>query len=151
MQLDIVSWTAFVYTSANWPIITRVSFTLYCKTKSEFPSASEYQDWHVMNHYNDVIMRPMSFLDCLLRGLFRRRSKKTSKPRVIDLCEGNPPVTGVLPSQRTSNAEMFSIWWRHHDMQCWVEMLRSRNFGTSLYHWRMSSNKHLASVLVPGF
>ena len=30
-------------------------------------------------------------LDCVLNGLFRRRSKKTSKFRVIGLCEGNLP------------------------------------------------------------
>ena len=52
--------------------------------------------------------------DCLLNRLFRRRSKKTSKLRVTGLCKGNPPVTGGFPSQRASNAENFSIWWRHH-------------------------------------
>ena len=30
--------------------------------------------------------------DCLLKRLFRRRSKKTSKLRVTGLCEGNSPV-----------------------------------------------------------
>ena len=39
--------------------------------------------------------------------LFRRRSKKTSKPRIIGLCEGNSPVTGEFPAQRASNAEIF--------------------------------------------
>ena len=33
--------------------------------------------------------------DCLLNGLFRPRSKKTSKLRT-GLCEGNSPVTGIL-------------------------------------------------------
>ena len=42
--------------------------------------------------------------------LFRRRSK----PHVTDLCEGNPPVTGGFPSQRASDVENVSIWWRHH-------------------------------------
>ena len=51
---------------------------------------------------------------CLHNRLFRRRSKKTSKLRVTGLCEGNSPVTGEFPSQRTSNAENVSIWWRHH-------------------------------------
>ena len=32
--------------------------------------------------------------DCLLKRLFMRRSKKTSKLRVTDICEGNSPVTG---------------------------------------------------------
>ena len=53
--------------------------------------------------------------DCLLNRLFRRRSKKTSKLRVTGLCEGNSPVTGEFPSQRASDAENVSIWWRHHD------------------------------------
>ena len=53
-------------------------------------------------------------LDCLLNRLFRRRSKKISKPRVTGLCEGNLPVIGELPTQRVSNVENVSIWWRHH-------------------------------------
>ena len=53
-------------------------------------------------------------LGCLLNRLFRSRLKKTSKLRVTGLCEGNPPVTGWFPSQRASNAENVSIWWRHH-------------------------------------
>ena len=55
-------------------------------------------------------------LGCLLYRLFRRRSKKTSKLRVTSLCEGNSPVTDEFPSQRASNAENVSIWWRHHDI-----------------------------------
>ena len=51
--------------------------------------------------------------DCLLNRLFRRRSKKISKLRVTGLCEGNPSVTGGFPSQRATNAENVSIWWRH--------------------------------------
>ena len=67
-------------------------------------------------------------LDCLFNCLFRRRSKKTSKFRVTGLCEGNSPMTGVLPSQRASNAKNVSIWWRHHAVvRCrylsWVQNL----------------------------
>ena len=46
--------------------------------------------------------------------LFRRRLK-TSKLRVTGLCEGNSPVKGEFPTQRASNAENVSIWWRHHE------------------------------------
>ena len=53
--------------------------------------------------------------DCLLNCLFRCRSKKTSKLHIIGLCEGNSPVTREFPSQRASDAENVSIWWRHHD------------------------------------
>ena len=50
-----------------------------------------------------------------LNRLFRRKSKKTSKLRVTGLCEGNSPVTGGFLSQRSSNAEKGSIWWRHNE------------------------------------
>ena len=60
---------------------------------------------HVSNHQPH---------DCLLKRLFRRRSKKTSKLRVTGLCEGNSSVTSEFPAQRASNAENVSIWWRHH-------------------------------------
>ena len=33
---------------------------------------------------------------------------------VTSLCEGNSPVTGEFPAQRTSNAASVSMWWRHH-------------------------------------
>ena len=52
--------------------------------------------------------------DCLLNGLFRRRSKNISKLRVTGLCAGNSVVTGEFPAQMASNAENVSIWWRHH-------------------------------------
>ena len=53
--------------------------------------------------------------DCLLHRLFRRRSKKTSKLRATGLCVENSPETGEFPTQRASNVENVSIWWRHHE------------------------------------
>ena len=53
-------------------------------------------------------------LDCLLNRLFGRRWKKSSKLRPTGLCEGNSPVTGEFPAQKTNNAENVSILWRHH-------------------------------------
>ena len=55
--------------------------------------------------------------DCLLSGLFRRRSKKTWKLRVTGLCVGNSPGTGEFPAQISSDAENVSIWWRHNGKQ----------------------------------
>ena len=52
--------------------------------------------------------------ECLLKPLFRRISKKTSKLPVTGLCPGNSPVTGEFPAQRASYAENVPIWWRHH-------------------------------------
>ena len=51
---------------------------------------------------------------CLLKRLFWRRSKETSKLRVTGLCAGNSPGTGGFPAQRASNAENVSIWWWYH-------------------------------------
>ena len=78
---------------------------------------------HVI-HYSDIIISAMAcqitgFLACQITGclfncLFRRRIKKTSKLHVTGLCERNPPVTDVFPSQRSSNGKHVSIWWRHH-------------------------------------
>ena len=45
---------------------------------------------------------------------FLQAKIKKSKLRVTGLYEGNSPVTGEIPSQRASNAENASIWWRHH-------------------------------------
>ena len=67
-----------------------------------------YNEWDgVSNH-----RRP----HCLLNHLFGRRSKKTSTLRVTGLCAGNSPVTGEFPSQKASNTENVSIWWRHHGL-----------------------------------
>ena len=45
--------------------------------------------------------------------------KKTSKPVLLVLCEGNPPVTGGFPSQRASDAESVSMAWRQHGIR-WI-------------------------------
>ena len=81
---------------------------------------AENRGWGIAkskDHYSDVIMSTMAYQinshDCLLNRLFRRRSTKTSKPRVTGLRGGNSPVTGEFPAQRASNAENVSIWWRH--------------------------------------
>ena len=67
--------------------------------------------------------------DRLLNRLFRRRSKKTSKPRLSGLCAGNSPETGEFPAQMASNAENVSIWWRHHD--CHWKLAYRHQTGTT--------------------
>ena len=69
--------------------------------------------------------------DCSFNHLFRRRSKKTSKVRVIGLYEENSPVTGEFPAQRASHAEKASIWWRHHVSGFSGVILRQRTRGPS--------------------
>ena len=80
---------------------------------------------------------------CLLNRLFKRRSKKTSKLRVTGPCEENSPVTGEFPSQRVSNAENVSIWWRHR-VNAWKAVTSTASltypvtvwlFGQSCFWW----------------
>ena len=70
--------------------------------------------------------------DCLLKRLFRRRSKQTSKLRVTGLCVGNSPVTGQFTAQRASNTENVSIWWRYHANRA-LESAKSWWFKKSEY------------------
>ena len=69
-------------------------------------------------HYNDVIMSMMASQITSLTIVYSTvysgaDKKKTSKLRVTGLCEGNSAVSGEFPTQRASNAEKVSIWWRH--------------------------------------
>ena len=66
--------------------------------------------------------------ECLLNRT--TTSKKTSKLRVSDLCEGNSPVIGEFPAQRASNAENVPIRWRHHGYVCyWVNHIQFINLN----------------------
>ena len=67
--------------------------------------------WH---HYGRDSVSNHQPHDCLLNRLFRCRSRKTSRPRVTDLCAGISSGTSEFPAQMASNAENISIWWRHH-------------------------------------
>ena len=67
------------------------------------------------HNWRDGVSKHQSH-DRLLNRLSRCRSKKTSKLRVTGLCEGNSLVTGEFPTQRASNTENVSIWWRHHEI-----------------------------------
>ena len=65
--------------------------------------------------------------DCLRNRLFRRKSNKTSKLRVTDLCAG----TSEFPAQMVSNTENVSIWWCHHEYKC----LDRPSAGTISLQW----------------
>ena len=71
--------------------------------------------------------------DCLINRLFRRRSKKTSKPRLTGLCAGNSSGTGEFPAQMASYAENVSIWWRHHDASSETRDPNSRGDACCLF------------------
>ena len=72
--------------------------------------------WHHNEH--DGISNHQPYRS-LLNGLFRCRSKKTSKLRVTGLCACNSPGTGEFPTQMASNTENVSISWRHHE-RLWI-------------------------------
>ena len=80
-----------------------MQFCLYVIRKSGITITPSWARWRLKS------LGPQLFAE----RLFRRRSKKTTKLRVIGLCEGNPSVGGGFPSQRANNAKNDSIWWRH--------------------------------------
>ena len=49
--------------------------------------------------------------------------EKISKLGVTGLCERNPLLADGFPSQRASNAENVSIWWRHRE--CPLEIVET--------------------------
>ena len=87
-----------------------------------------------------VVSQITSPRDCLLNRLFRRRSKKTSKPRVTVLHAGNSPVTGEFPTQKACNTENVSIWW-HHDCEirdhsgCGLSQWETALHCNDVSHW----------------
>ena len=89
----------------------------YCSSHQD--KRLNYFDWTWWRNGHDGISNHRH-LKCLLRRLFRHRSKKTSKLCVTGLCEGNSLLTSEFPSQRASNMENVSIWWRHHENGSWL-------------------------------
>ena len=90
-------------------------------------------------------------LECLLKRLFMRRSKKTSKLRVTGLCEGNSSGTGEFPAQRDSNVEYVSIWWRHHDVWIPVPIRNPQQYSKSLLVKSRTVNLSSVQVTKPAF
>ena len=80
---------------------------------------------------------------CLLNRVFRRRSKKTPKLRITDLCLGNSPVTGEFPAQMAITRKMFlfyDVTMKHHGS---LSLLWPFGIGypiTTL--WQLTNTKH---------
>ena len=71
-------------------------------------------------------------LYCLLKRLFRCRSKITSKLRATGLCAWNSPGTGEFHAQKASNVENVSIWWRHHEIALmWLPKYLTDDWGNN--------------------
>ena len=134
-------------------IITRPIYVFVCRKRLCVCVSSSWvhtttasvENWHGHNNFSiqwrnnerDSVSNHQPY-DCLLNRLFRHRSKKTSKLRVIGLCAGNSPGTGEFPAQMASNAENVSIWWRHHVLtsshRMWIKSL-SGNTRTTCKRW----------------
>ena len=101
--------TRFVTSIQTLQVIILTAFSA-CSDVKEVDVTNTLQWRH--NEHDDVSNHQPH--DCLLNGLFWRKSKKTSKLRVTGLCVGNSPVTGEFHAQMASDAENVSIWLRHH-------------------------------------
>ena len=152
-RVAFVLWTCHMFSSyilwVNLLFILWLSLVFHCLKAASIPCPGtklvvseltttdcEYCWWFIFTsllwrHNERDSVSNHRRLDCLLNRLFRRRLKKTSKFRVIGLCERNPPVTGGFPSQRASKTESVSIWWRHHGITITCGMVWS--------HWMMLS------------
>ena len=90
-------------------------------------------------------------LHYLLNCRFRRRSKKILKLRVTSLCEGNSPVTDEFPTQKPSNSENVSIWWRHHVFRVYKQteylMFWTKNCSVSIMVSQITSESTECSTV----
>ena len=103
-------------------------------TKAKYVFNLNYAVWH----YNDVITGAMAYQISSHTSVYSTvfsgaDKKKTPTLCVTGLCEVNSPVTGEFPTQRVSNAEKVSIWWRHHG---------------SWYLWYISSRIRIKIIVV---
>ena len=132
-----------VHLQVQWWLISRVVLirAQYFRVDSKSAHASytsAYKSLQWRHNGRDSVSNHQPH-DCLLNGLFRRISKKTSKLRVTDLCAGNSPVTGEFPAQMASKAEMFpfddvimSITIQHEGVELALVEVRKRTWLVSI-------------------
>ena len=125
----------------------RRGITLHCPSLSDYQECISYISLQWRHNEHDGVSNHRR-VHCLLNCWFWRRTKKTSKLRVIDLCGGNSPVTGDR--------------WRHHVQVIWQCPLktqticrgcssqnRQRNVDVELYlMWNDTVNIHLTPVFL---
>ena len=75
-------------------------------------------------HYDVTVM-----IGGFPKSLFRLTSKETSEIRITGPLRF---TTGGFPSQKASNAEHVSMWWRHLDQQPWCWLCRINGFLSTL-------------------
>ena len=112
-----LGWRGCLYSDSYnvWKIMQSIQIKISAEYRDMLPRPSQVcQALQWCHNGLDSVSNHKPY-NCLLKRLFRRRSKKTSKLRVTGLCAANSPETGEFPAQRASNAENVSIWWRHHE------------------------------------
>ena len=132
MKLEIlrhVTLAAMTETSISVPYIYVMSLQFIWRSGTRSSNELQGLDYIIlrqgsriiataMGHYSDVILSPVASqitsLTVAYSTVYPGRSNKVSKLCATGLCGGNSPVTGEFPTQRASNAENVSIWWRHH-------------------------------------
>ena len=138
---DIMTWKLFRFTSLVWGAVMR-SFNVFCSVRlnkllnkhssfrwCETPWCSCEVTvtiatlvsrtfarvfplpWRHNDHDSVSNHQPH---DCFYNRLFRQIKGNIKAPRHWPLC-GEFTGTGEFPAQRASNAEIVSIWWRHHE------------------------------------
>ena len=87
--------------------------------------------------------------DCLLNRLLRRKSKKTSHLRVTGLCEGNSPVTGEFPTQKSVTRIMFPLMTSSgNSLHCFACSYAKSWWNEFLYYfkWSVFLHRHCANL-----
>ena len=113
---------------STWPILRLIAW----ECSRNLACGLSTLQWRHNGHDGVSNYRNLKFL---LNRLFRRRSKKTSKLHVAGPCEGNSPVTGEFPSQKTSNAENACLMTSSCKISDLNTELKPHKYGTILIFW----------------
>ena len=108
------------------------------------PEANAFAE--AVHRYSDVIMSAMASqitaVSMVSSTVCSDAYNKKTKNRVTGLYEGKLPVTGEFPSQRASNAENVSIWWRHHDpINCLMACFYNNDNSLCWMSFRLNQNR----------
>ena len=98
-----------IWRENHQPSMSKISLNIYPSFHPNIPSVNELSwqyslHWRHNDHDGVSNHQPRG---CLLTGLFRRRSKKTSKLRVTGLCVGNSPGLVNSPHKGPVTQKMF--------------------------------------------
>ena len=111
--------------SSSLPTHLKIGHPYMKCTSVWFSNELRLLDWkigHQNKNHSDVIMGAMASQTTSLTIVYSTvysgadQEENIKAPRHWPLC-GEVTVTGEFPTQRASNAENVSVWWRHHEFQ----------------------------------